>query len=286
MISGAPAEREDRQDEAERGEPEGTVPPHDNREQALTSALSTSSALSPLSALLPEHAHDKREEAPKSLEEAGNPPNDKFASTQEIRIEEESTRHSESETTLTSSVEDKQGYTLPPLDKKAQDNNEDGDEDKIPPPLFKKNPDDNKELRTRPSFDDRNTKARMEAIAERKSAQAISSPDNAGWQEDKAKPRGKATAALQRTAAFPLGHKPFVPRKVEEDEAMQLFPFGHVSVREGNDNDNIEEERTAISNGEGSAHYNQDFLEEWIFSEGETSPAFRGDDVDYSSDKD
>ncbi len=60
--------------------------------------------------------------------------------------------------------------TLPPLDERAQDKNEDGDDERIPPPLFKRNPED-KDAGTRPSFSDPATLAKISAIKEAKKKQ-------------------------------------------------------------------------------------------------------------------
>jgi hypothetical protein len=50
--------------------------------------------------------------------------------------------HSHTESTFISPKADKPDSTLLPLDKRAEDKNEDENGDKIPPPLFKKSPED------------------------------------------------------------------------------------------------------------------------------------------------
>ena len=133
MISGGAAERKDREDEAESDKPNGTQPAPDNIERALSSALS------------PEHASDKRKGAPVSLKETRSPSEDKSVSSQQegtnqIKV---TTMHSESESTVISLEADKMGGTQLSLDNGAQDKNEDEEGNKIPPPLFKKCPQDN-----------------------------------------------------------------------------------------------------------------------------------------------
>ncbi len=71
MISGDAAEREDREDKAERDKPNGTQPAPDKIEKAPSGALSS------------EHESDKGEEAPLSLNETGSPSNDKDVSSQQ-----------------------------------------------------------------------------------------------------------------------------------------------------------------------------------------------------------
>ncbi len=51
--------------------------------------------------------------------------------------------HSDSESTFVNPRADKSGSVLPPLDKRAQNKNEDGEEGPAPPPLFRRNPEDN-----------------------------------------------------------------------------------------------------------------------------------------------
>ena len=88
-----------------------------------------------------EHASDKKgEEDPLSLKETKSPSNDMVAFPPKIRIEEVVAIHSKSESIVASSVEDKQGSTLLPLEERARDTAEDEGEDKIPPPTLQKKP--------------------------------------------------------------------------------------------------------------------------------------------------
>ncbi len=130
MISGSAEEREDREDEAERDKPNGTQPAPDKREQATSGALS------------PELERDKGEDTPLSLNETRSPSNDEGVPSQPEHTNSLKVvmMHSDSESTLVSPRADKSGSVLPPLDKRAQDKNEDGEEDPNPPQLFKRNP--------------------------------------------------------------------------------------------------------------------------------------------------
>ncbi len=71
MISGDAAEREDREDEAEKDNPKGTQLAPDKREQAPSGVLSS------------EHANDKGDEAPMSLIGTRSPSNDKGVPSQQ-----------------------------------------------------------------------------------------------------------------------------------------------------------------------------------------------------------
>jgi hypothetical protein len=123
MISGSAEEKEDREDEAERDKPNGTQPAPDKREQAPSGALS------------PELERDKGENTPLSLNETRSPSNYKGVPfqpehTNSLKVTK---MHSDSESTFVSLTADKSGSTLPPLDKIAQDKNEDGEESPAPP---------------------------------------------------------------------------------------------------------------------------------------------------------
>ncbi len=115
MISGSAEEREDREVEAESDKPNGTQPAPDKREQAPSGALS------------PELERDKGEETPMSLNETRSPSNDKVVPSQPEHTNSLKVimMHSDSESTLISPRADRSGSTLPPLDKRAQDKNED-----------------------------------------------------------------------------------------------------------------------------------------------------------------
>jgi hypothetical protein len=130
MISGSAAEREDREDEAERDKPNGTQPAPDKREQAPSGAFSQ------------EHECDKGEDTPMSLNKTRSLSNDKGVPSQQEHTNslEVTTMHSDSESTLVSLRADKSGSTLPPLDKRAQDKNEDGEEGPAPPPTLQTKP--------------------------------------------------------------------------------------------------------------------------------------------------
>ncbi len=122
---------------------------------------------------------------PLSLNETRNTSNDKGVTSQPkhpntLKV---ITMHSDSESTLISPRADKFGSTLPPLDKRAQDKNEGGEEDTIPPPLFKRNPEDNEEGDWR-QFSDPATLAKISAIKTR-AAQAISSSAHLGGAKPK-----------------------------------------------------------------------------------------------------
>ncbi len=112
MISGGAAEREDRDDEAERDKPNGTQPAPDKIERALSSALS------------PELASDKRKEAPVPLKEARSPSEDKGVpsepeNTNSLRL---TTMHSHTETAIVISPKaDECGSTQLSLDERAED---------------------------------------------------------------------------------------------------------------------------------------------------------------------
>ena len=130
MISGSAAEREDRGVEAESDKPNGIQPAPDKREQAPSGALS------------PELECDKGEDTPMPLNETRSPSNNKGVPSQpehnnSLKV---TTMHSDSESTLVSLRTDTSGSALPPLDKRAQDKNEDGEEGPISSPLFKKRP--------------------------------------------------------------------------------------------------------------------------------------------------
>ena len=118
MISGSAEEREDRGVEAERDKPDGTEPAPDKREQAPSGALS------------PEFERDKGDDTPLSLNETRNSSKDKSVPSQPENTNSFKviTMHSDSESTLISPRADKFGSTLPPLDKRTQDKNEDGEE--------------------------------------------------------------------------------------------------------------------------------------------------------------
>ncbi len=100
--------------------------------------------------------------------------------------------HSDSEFTLISPRADKSGSTLSPLDKRAQDKNEDGEEGPAPsPPLFKRNPEDNEEEHWR-QFSDPATLAKISVIKETnkkqkdtRAAQEISSTAHLGGAKPK-----------------------------------------------------------------------------------------------------
>jgi hypothetical protein len=64
-----------------------------------------------------------------------------------------------------------------------------------------------------------------------------------------AKPKKKVTVAQEKTIMFPLGHKPFNPRTMDEDEAMLLFSLGQVNAKakEDKEKENVEEDKTAIT---------------------------------------
>jgi hypothetical protein len=124
MISGGAAEREDREDEAESDKSEGTQAAPDKIEGALSSALS------------PEHASNKGEEAPVPLKETRSPSKDKGVlfepeHTKSLKL---TTMHSQAETTIVISHNaDKNEGTKLSLDERAQDKNEDEDGIKTPP---------------------------------------------------------------------------------------------------------------------------------------------------------
>jgi hypothetical protein len=128
MISGDAAERKGREDEAERDKPNGTQPAPEKREQAPSGALS------------PEHKGDKGDEAPMSLNETRSPSNDKCVTSQQEHTNSLKviTMHFQTESTLIRLEVDKPGSTLPPLDKRAEDKNEEGEEGKIAPPTLQK----------------------------------------------------------------------------------------------------------------------------------------------------
>ena len=133
MISGSPEEREDREVEAERDKFKSTRPAPDKLERAPSGALS------------PEIERHKGDDPPLSLNEKRNSSRDKCVPSQpeDTNSLKVTTMHSESESTFITLRADKLGSTLPPVDKRAQDKQEGGEEDTIPPPLFKKGPEDN-----------------------------------------------------------------------------------------------------------------------------------------------
>jgi hypothetical protein len=130
MISGGAAGREDREDEMKSDKPTGTQHAPDKREQAPSGALS------------PELESDKGDEAPMSPIEARNPSNDKGVPSQQEHTNsvKVTTMHSQSESTLISPKAYKLDCTQLSLDKRAQDKNEGGEEEKIPPPTLQKRP--------------------------------------------------------------------------------------------------------------------------------------------------
>ncbi len=87
----------------------------------------------PSGALSPELERDKGEDTPLSLNETRNSSNDKGvpSQTEHTNILKVITMHSDSESTLISPT-DKSGNTLPPLDKRAQDK-EDERKARFPP---------------------------------------------------------------------------------------------------------------------------------------------------------
>jgi hypothetical protein len=218
MISGGAAEREDREDEAESDKPEGTQPAPDKIERALSSALS------------PVHANDKGEEAPGSLKETRSPSKDKGVSsepghTNSLKV---IMMHSSTESTFISPKADKIESTQLSLDERAEDKNEDEDGTDIPPPLFKKCPEDNGEGLRSPA-----TLAKMAAIREttrqQRAAQEISSSPIGGRQKPKQKDQtGQWSdrnnqdkyAAPKRTILFPHGTKPFNYEKRKDNDEL------------------------------------------------------------------
>ena len=126
MISGGAAEREDRGNEAESDKLNSIQSAQDDIERALSSALS------------PEHASDKGEEAPVPLNETRSPSKDKGVpsepeNTNSLRL---TTMHSHTETTIVISPKaDKIEGTQLSLDKRAEDKNEDEEGNNIPPPV-------------------------------------------------------------------------------------------------------------------------------------------------------
>ncbi len=131
MISGGAAEREGREDEAESDKPEGTQPAPDKIERAFSSALS------------PEHASDKGEEAPVSLKETRSPSKDKGVPSEPEHTNSLKliTMHSQAEpTTVISHKADNNEDTKLSLDERAQDKNEDEDGTKSPPPTLQEEP--------------------------------------------------------------------------------------------------------------------------------------------------
>jgi hypothetical protein len=149
----------------------------------------------PSGALSQENECDKGEDTPMSLNETRSLSNDKGVPSQQehTKILEVTTMHSDSESTLVSLRADKSGSTLPPLDKRAKDKNEDGEEGPAPPPLFKRNPEDKEEGHWR-RFSDPATQAKISAIKETnkkqreaRKAQEMSSSATGGWIKPKQK---------------------------------------------------------------------------------------------------
>ncbi len=94
----------------------------------------------PSGALSPEIERDKGDDTPLSLNETRNSSKDKSVPSQpeDLNSLKVITMHSDSESTVISPRADQFGSTLPPLDKRAQDKNEGGEEGTIPPHSSKK----------------------------------------------------------------------------------------------------------------------------------------------------
>jgi hypothetical protein len=130
-----------------------------------------------------------------SLNETRSFSNDKGVPSQQEHTNslKVTTIHSDSESTLVSLRTDTSGSALPPLDKRAQDKNEDGEEGPAPPPLFKRNPEDKEEGHWR-RFSDPATQAKISALKktnkkqrEARAAQEISSSATGGCIKPKQK---------------------------------------------------------------------------------------------------
>ncbi len=199
------------------------------------------------------HANDKGEEAPGSLRETRSPFKDKSVSsepghTNSLKV---IMMHSSTESTFISPKADKIESTQLSLDERADDNDKNEDEDgtDIPPPLFKKCPEDNGEGLRSPS-----TLAKMAAIREttrqQRAAQEISSSPIGGRQKPKQKdqtgpwsdrnnqdkyaaPKIKGNnAALERTILFPHGIKPFNYEKRKDNDELQLLALGQTIAQQ------------------------------------------------------
>ena len=301
MISGGAAEREDREDEAERDKPDGTQPAPDNRERAPSGALS------------PEHASDKGDEAPLSLMETRSPSNDKGVPSQPEHTNslQITTMHSLSETTIVFPETDNSSSTLPSLEKGAEDKNEDEEGSKIPPPLFKRNPEDNDEGHWG-QFNEPATQAKISAIkAATKggmAAKEISSSFTGGmtkpkqkdqtgsWVQQKAQDKSTAPkirrnkSALEKTTLFPLGSKPFNYGQKNDSDESQLLALGQVIAQQDKfESDKSTSVAAEICGDNDSLPDNPD--EDWEFPDGTSPLSLLGgndsgaDDVDYSSEK-
>jgi hypothetical protein len=273
MISGGAAGRGEREDEAESDKPNGTQHAPDNIEHApdkIEGALS--------SALSPEHASDKGDEAPESLNEARSSSKDKGVPsepghTNSLKV---ITMHSKAESSIVISPKaDKNKGTQLSLDERAQDKNEDEEGNKIPPPLFKKCPQDNDKGLRSPE-----TLAKMASARERtkqqKAAQEISSSpeerrqlpkkkDQTGqWQDrsnrDKsAAPRIKGSSgSVIRTTLFPHGTKPFRYAQNNDNEETQLIALGQTILQ----NDKSEGDKEANDNNDDSSTLLDDLCQE------------------------
>ena len=217
--------------------------------------------------------------------------------------------HSDSESTLISPRADKFGSTLPPLDKRAQDKNEDGEEGPVPSPLFKKGPEDNDGVDWR-QVTDPDTLAKIYAIKmrnkerrEARAAQAISSSAHLSGakpkqinvtgsstgqkvQEKNTAPKeNKSSSALEKTTLFPLGVKPFIPSRDKHEEETQLLTLGQFSTQQ--DKSESDKFTTAVMNKEEQDSLLDNWSEDWTFTSDTTQPTPTGQespghiDLDY-----
>jgi len=264
----------------------------------------------------PEHASDKGDEAPLSLIETRSPSNDKGVPSQPEHTNslQITTMHSLSETTIVFPETDNSSSTLPSLDKSAEDKNEDEEGSKIPPPLFKRNPEDNEEGHWR-QRNDPATLAKISAIKtatkEARAAKEISSSSTRGWAKPKQKDQtgswmgqkaqdqsAQSTApkikenkgALEKTTLFPLGNKPFNYGRKNDSDEVQLLALGQVIAQQ----DKLESDKStsvpAESCGDNDAlPDNPD--EDWQFPDEASPLSLQGgndsgaEEVDYSSEE-
>ena len=219
--------------------------------------------------------------------------------------------HSDSESTLISPRADKFGSTLPPLDKRAQDKNEGGEEGPVPSPLFKRNPEDNEGEDWR-KFSDSATLAKISAIKKKakkrkqaRAAQAISSSVHLGGAKPKQiNPTKEEAERMNLEAArefqrienegffqekAALEKAKLTPKGDKDGEETMLLTLGQFSTQQ--DKSESDKFTTAVMNKEEQDSLLDNWSEDWTFTSDATQPTPRGQespghiDLDYSSDK-
>ena len=280
MISGGAAEREDREDEAESDKPEGTQPAQDKTERALSSALS------------PEHASDKGEEAPVSSKETGSSSNDKVVPSQAEQINglRMTRMYSQTEITVVISPKaDKCGSTQLSLDKSAQDKNEDEDGVEIPPPLFKNCSDNLLESEMKQN-------AARERTKQQRTAHEISSSSEGGrhkpkqisqtgpWRDKSNQGKSaapKISGGVERTTLFPHCTTPFRYAPKDDSEGTQFLALGELRSHQGQDEDKSDDQNKNVAEDQDEdCLVGLDELDEDLYL---GSPE-GGDSVDYTSE--